>query len=105
MKTVNSLRIKIRTVKKMQAEFKAKTLVDTEIEDFGVLIDEMRELAEEYVSEVSRSLLVSTMNKHMGVATGIDVPVEDVRQTAKDCLQNDGDQVITWLEHLIEEDE
>ena len=58
MNTEASLRLKIKTIKRMEIEFENDELTEPEIDDLHELTDELRDLAEEYVKELGAEELV-----------------------------------------------
>ena len=73
-----SLRLKIRTIKRMEIEFANNELVDTEIDDLQILTDELRDLAEEYVKGLGAEELVKRVGWDHWLITNEGIESETV---------------------------
>jgi len=73
-----SLRLKIKTIKRMEKEFANNELVETEIDDLQILTDELRDLAEEYVKGLGAEELVKRVGWDHWLITNEGIEAETV---------------------------
>lgn len=70
MNTEASLKLKVKTVKRMEEELANDELVESEVDDLQLLVDELRTLSEDYIKELGAEEIINRLGIDHWMVTG-----------------------------------